>query len=567
MNQDKALAILKSGQNVFLTGSAGAGKTYVLNQYIDYLKVRKVGVAITASTGIAATHINGQTIHSWSGMGIKNSISNSQLRDLGKKQYIKKNMENVSVLILDEISMLHKRQLEMLNDILMFFKENVEPFGGVQVIFSGDFFQLPPISREEQEDKDKFCFMARAWAEAKLTVCYLTQQFRQSDLDFNGILNEIRTRSLGQRSISALEETMYNQQTIATKLYTHNADVDRINTDHLLELSSDLFTFHAKAKGNNALFETLKKSILAPEVLQLKIGAKVMLVRNNFDKGYSNGTLGKVVDVKEDEEGEEFPVVQTLDGRKIFLEKEVWSIENEMGKTIASFEQFPLRLAWAITVHKSQGMTLDEAEVDLSKTFETGQGYVALSRVKSLDGLKLIGYNDFSFVLNDLAFKADNRFQELSELADVQQDIPYLETFFDGFIKNCGGITDKAEIEKYKRKRAAKKKKMNTYQQTKELMDKGFSLQEVAKERGLTTGTIIGHLLKLVETHPEMDVTPFKPADSVVEDIAVAAATLIKNKDNLYQDGTIKSSPIYTYFNKKYSYDEIKLALLFFKSK
>lgn len=567
MNQDKALAILKSGQNVFLTGSAGAGKTYVLNQYIDYLKERKVGVAITASTGIAATHINGQTIHSWSGMGIKDHISNAQLRDLGKKQYIKKNMENVSVLILDEISMLHKRQLEMLNDILMYFKENIEPFGGIQVIFSGDFFQLPPISREEQLDKDKFCFMARAWAEAKLTVCYLTQQFRQSDTDFNGILNEIRTRSLGQRSIAALEETMYNQQTIATKLYTHNADVDRINTEHLLELSSDLFTFHAKAKGNNALYESLKKSILAPEVLQLKIGAKVMLVRNNFDKGYSNGTLGKVEDFKEDEEGNEYPVIKLLDGRTINLEKEVWSIENELGSTIASFEQFPLRLAWAITVHKSQGMTLDEAEVDLSKTFETGQGYVALSRVKSLDGLKLIGYNDFSFVLNDLAFKADNRFQELSELADNQQDIPYLETFYDGFIQNSGGITNPEEIEKLKRKREAKKNKINTYQQTKYFIDKGYTIEEIAKQRGLTSGTIIGHLLKLVESNPEMDISKFKPADSVVEDIAVATASLIKNKENLYSDGSIKSSPIYTYFNKKYSYDEIKMALLFFKSK
>ncbi len=567
MNQDKALAILKSGQNVFLTGSAGAGKTYVLNQYINYLKERKVGVAITASTGIAATHINGQTIHSWSGMGIKDSISNAQLRDLGKKQYIKKNMENVEVLILDEISMLHKRQLEMLNDIMIFFKENIQPFGGVQIIFSGDFFQLPPISREEQDDKDKFCFMAKAWAEAKLTVCYLTQQFRQSDQDFNNILNEIRSRSLSKKSIAALEETMYNQQTIATKLYTHNADVDRINTEHLLELSSDLFTFHANAKGNNALFETLKKSILAPEVLQIKIGAKVMLVRNNFEKGYSNGTLGKIIDIKEDEEGDEYPVVQTLEGKNLHLEREIWSIENEVGKTIASFEQFPLRLAWAITVHKSQGMTLDEAEIDLSKSFETGQGYVALSRVKSLDGLKLIGHNDFSFVLNDLAFKANHRFMELSEAADTQNDIAFLETLHEGFIKKCGGITDQEEIEKNRLKRIAKKKKINTYQQTKYFVDKGYTLEEIAKQRGLTRGTVIGHLLKLAETNPEMDISQFKPDDQIVEDIAVAAAKLVQNKNNLYQDGTIKSSPIYNYFNKKYSYDQIKLALLFFKTK
>src|SRR5690606_31430007 len=133
-------------------------------------------------------------------------------------------------------------------------------------------------------------------------------------------------------SIAALEETMYNQLTIATKLYTHNADVDRINNEHLLELSSDLFTFHAKHTGNPNMFEMLKKSVLAPEVLQLKIGAKVMMVRNNFDKGYSNGTLAKVVDIKEDEEGNEFPIVQTLDGRKIYLDREIWSIDSETGK-------------------------------------------------------------------------------------------------------------------------------------------------------------------------------------------------------------------------------------------
>ncbi len=565
MQQDKALAILKSGQNVFLTGSAGAGKTYVLNAYIEYLKNRKVGVAVTASTGIAATHINGQTIHSWCGMGIKDSISNAQLRDLQKKQYIKKNIENASVLIVDEISMLHKRQLEMLNDILMFLKENIEPFGGLQVVFSGDFFQLPPISRSEEADHEKFCFMSRAWAEANLTVCYLSEQYRQSDLDFNMILNEIRSRSLSQRSIAALEESMYNRLRIATKLYTHNADVDRINNEHLLELSADMFTFHAKVKGNDALFETLKKSVLAPEILQLKIGAKVMLVRNNFEKGFSNGTLGKVIDFKEDETGDEYPVVETLDGKKLFLERETWSIENEQGKAIVSFEQFPLRLAWAITVHKSQGMTLDEAEVDLSKSFETGQGYVALSRVKTLDGLKLLGYNEQTFELNDLAFKADNRFKELSHIADTQQDISYLETFHNNFIQKCGGLTQKEEIEKHKLKRNAKKNKLNTYQQTKFFIDKGYSLEEIAKQRGLTTSTVIGHILKLVETNPEMDISRFKPADAIIEDLAVAAASLVKDKTNLYQDGSIKSTPIYTYFNKQYSYDTIKLALLFFK--
>src|SRR5690606_6622427 len=156
MHQSKALAILKSGRNVFLTGSAGAGKTYVLNQYIQYLKEHKIPVAITASTGIAATHMNGQTIHSWSGIGIKDDISIRQLSNLKEKKYFRDKMDNVKVLIIDEISMLHRNQLELVNRVLKFFKENEMAFGGIQVIFSGDFFQLPPIGNEEESSRQKF---------------------------------------------------------------------------------------------------------------------------------------------------------------------------------------------------------------------------------------------------------------------------------------------------------------------------------------------------------------------------------------------------------------------------
>lgn len=212
-------------------------------------------------------------------------------------------------------------------------------------------------------------------------------------------------------------------------------------------------------------------------------------------------------------------------------------------------------------------MTLDEAEIDLSKSFETGQGYVALSRVKSLEGLKLIGYNDYSFELNDLAFKADKRFQELSEFADAQNDIPFLETLFDGFVKKCGGLVNKEEIDKFQRKREAKKNKLSTYEQTKLLVDKSMAIKDIAKERGLTTGTVIGHILKLADSYPNLNLEAYKPDAQVAENIAVAAATLSKNKENLYRDGSLKSTPIYSYFNRQYTYDEIKLALLFFKGK
>ncbi len=266
MQQDKALAILKSGKNGFLTGSAGTGKTYVLNQYIDYLKARKVPVAITASTGIAATHMNGQTIHSWAGIGIKDSLSSHDLKKLSDKAYLVKKMNAIEVLILDEISMLHKRQLQMVSRVLQYFKGNYEAFGGVQVVLSGDFFQLPPVSKVEETNRSKFAFMSEAWLDAKLTICYLTEQYRQSDNELNEILNEIRSGAVSANSQELLYEARHNhlKDNVPTKLYSHNLDVDRINVEHLNSLAGDPFKFTAKIKGNLNMADMLKKSILTP---------------------------------------------------------------------------------------------------------------------------------------------------------------------------------------------------------------------------------------------------------------------------------------------------------------
>jgi len=181
MHQEKALAILKSGKNVFLTGSAGTGKTYVLNQYIEYLKERKVVVAVTASTGIAATHMNGMTIHSWAGIGVKEFITQGNLVSMKSKKYLKDHLEKVKVLIIDEISMLHKNQLNAVDVVLRFFKDNEEAFGGIQVVVCGDFFQLPPIGRQGETSRDKFAFMSEAWVKSSFNLCYLTEQYRQSD--------------------------------------------------------------------------------------------------------------------------------------------------------------------------------------------------------------------------------------------------------------------------------------------------------------------------------------------------------------------------------------------------
>ena len=557
MQQEKALAILKSGKNVFLTGSAGTGKTYVLNQYIKYLKERKVSVAVTASTGIAATHMNGMTIHSWSGIGIKEQLTTANLKSMASKKYLTKNFEKVKVLIIDEISMLHKNQLNLVNTVLQHFKDPLMPFGGVQIVLCGDFYQLPPIGNMGETSRDKFAFMSEAWVKASLNVCYLTEQYRQSDNHLNLILNEIRTGTVSDVSFQQLQDATKNRLDIEkelTKLYTHNYDVDRVNMEHLLTLSGSVKTFKAKTKGNKKLVETLNNSVLAPADLQLKIGARVMFVKNNLEKDYVNGSLGKVIGFTD----EGLPSVKLIYNKKVIkVEPEDWSVIDDNGKTLASYNQIPLRLAWAITVHKCQGMTLDAAEIDLSKTFESGQGYVALSRLKKLENLKLLGLNEQALKVDSLATKADIRFQELSQDADNAYNLSELELQASVFVRDSGGLINKKEITKHKNKLKEKARgKMSTYEVTLIHLKQKASLKEIAEARGLTVGTIAGHLIKIRKDHPNENLTHYKPKKSVMDKVKKAHAKQPKGT-------SISLNAIYTELGGKVSYDDIKLAVAF----
>lgn len=558
MTQEQALSILKSGQSVFLTGSAGTGKTYVLNQYIQYLKARKVPVAVTASTGIAATHMNGMTIHAWSGIGIKDSLTPKDLLSMEKKKYLSDHLSDAKVLVIDEISMLHRNQLDMVHIVLQHFKGNQEPFGGVQLIASGDFFQLPPVGNEPVSKK--FAFMAPSWLEANFTICYLTEQYRQDDNELNKILNEIRTGKLSSQSEALLTEAENNtlsEQKEITKLYTHNVDVDRININQLNKLTSEPKKFKASLKGNEKLLETLKKAVLAPEFINLKEGAKVMFVKNNPDEGYINGTLGEVAGFTE----KGFPIVRLLNGEKIETKQEQWTIDDDSGKPLATFAQIPIRLAWAITVHKSQGMTLDSAEIDLSKTFEKGQGYVALSRLRNFKNLRLLGFNPTALQIDSLALKADKRFQELSNKAEIENlDGKQLETKATQFLKTCGGITDEKEIQKQEKKLKEKAFKKSTYEITKALVDKKCSLETIVEERALTKNTIIGHFVKLKNQYPSIDLSLYKPKKGILEKISSAHNKILAKKK---EGEPISLTALYKALDETISYEDIKLGLLF----
>lgn len=284
--------------------------------------------------------------------------------------------------------MLHGSRLDMVDRACRWIrhKENV-PFGGLQVIFVGDMFQLPPVTRGS--DETDFAHHSNAWRVAELTPCYLTEQHRQgADDELLDILREMRNGNISSEHRELLNtRTGLNPDESITKLYTHNVDVDVLNNNKLAELDGPQRSYTMTGKGKDWEIDKLKKNLLCPEKLFLKVGAEVMFVANDFEAGFVNGTRGRVIAF---EMGD--PVVETTDGQRIHVEEHTWRQFNETGEYVrAEVSQMPLRLAWAVTIHKSQGMSLDSAEIDLSKAFVPGMGYVALSRVRSLEGLYLVG--------------------------------------------------------------------------------------------------------------------------------------------------------------------------------
>jgi ATP-dependent exoDNAse (exonuclease V) alpha subunit len=415
MTQNEALEILKTGVNVFLTGEPGSGKTHTINAYIRWLGARGVDVAVTASTGIAATHVSGMTIHSWSGIGVKRNVSDYDIELIMSKEKTARRILGAKVLVIDEISMLDATTLDSVDRVLRTLRHKPmmpeEPFGGLQVIFVGDFFQLPPVSKDGDM---QFAFASDAWREARPVACYLNEQHRQDDGEFLDLLSAMRQGSFERkhRDILTSRIGLSPGAIVATKLYTHNADVDRMNTDALEKIKSNSHVYQMTSRGASNLVEALKKNCLSPETLVLKEGAAVMFTRNNFDEGYVNGTLADVVGFSP----LGAPIVKTRSGMTLTVEPAEWAIQDG-NKILARINQIPLRLAWAITVHKSQGMSLDAAIIDLGAAFEFGQGYVAISRVRTLAGLYLEGFNERALQMHPDVVAQDRYFRAYSDAA------------------------------------------------------------------------------------------------------------------------------------------------------
>jgi ATP-dependent DNA helicase PIF1 len=406
MTQKEALEILKSGSNIYLTGSAGSGKTYLLDMYITFCRWRGKNVAVTASTGVAATHLSGQTINSWAGIGIKNHLTDADVEELVKRRYLHDRFRKTQVLVIDEVSMLSASMLASVDKVLRVFRKNDAPFGGIQVILCGDFFQLPPVSSANATLTTEYIFKSPIWHAMDLQVCYLDKPFRQEDKRFLRMLSEIRSNSITKVTWGILKERFFQTFPGAmtpTKLYTHNAHADAVNIQELAKIKNAEHIYEMESEGVEGLTLAMKKSCLAPQKLVLKKGSLVMFVKNNFDEGYVNGTMGRVVDFTEKEQ---YPIVEIFSGEMVKAEPAIWEIEED-GRITARIKQIPLRLAWGITIHKSQGMSLDAAEIDLGKSFVEGLGYVALSRVRKLEGIKLKSINRTALSVNDEVIKLD----------------------------------------------------------------------------------------------------------------------------------------------------------------
>jgi len=570
MDQNTALKILKSGVNVFLTGEPGSGKTYTINQYVSYLHSHGIKPAITASTGIAATHIGGMTIHSWCGIGIKNRLGPGDLKNITGNDYIKKRVGPAKILIIDEISMLPPETLSMIDAVCRSVKSNTRPFGGMQVVLVGDFFQLPPVMRRDynefsqenlfDEGPMRFAYDAPVFREADFATCYITEQYRQDDSELLSLLSKIRSNKFDDLALNSLKERKVDISNVpeqAPKLYSHNENVDYVNDQMLAKIQSEAQYFPMIVKGHEALIGAMKKGCLSPENLYLKVGAAVMFTKNNQKAGYVNGTLGIVEGFEKETE---FPIVKIRNGRRIIVEYADWIIEEDR-KEKGRLSQLPLRLAWAITVHKSQGISLDEAVIDLSRVFEYGQGYVALSRVRRLAGIHLLGWNDKAFQVDPEVLERDKELHADSVSADNLfskiSDIEMAQLTLD-FVVKCGGSIDIDELV-LPEKKQKKKEKTTTADETLALWKKSMTISQIAEARKLSTSTISAHIMDLAKSGKIKK----SELSRALSPSALKDLKLIQNA--VKKDIRGKLTSIFHQLGGKYSYDDLRFAKISMK--
>lgn len=403
--QKQALKAVQEGKNIFLTGPAGSGKSTLIQAIVAWSRSERIKCEVTALTGCAALLLGNKakTLHSWAGIGLGKKDASTLTAYIQKSSYALRRWKAIKLLIVDEISMMTPDLFQKLDAIGKAIRKKTQPWGGIQLVLCGDFFQLPPISKESY--LARYAFECEEWVSANLVPVLLTQIERQKDTVFQNLLNEARRGELSEESVAILQsrrKLKWKELTIKpTLLFSRNADVDSINTDNLAALEKPIHTFSTKTRidtldEDGFPYEDIPSGDLLERLVQkmdndsnycveleLCDGCQVMLLHNKDpEAGLVNGSRGIVKGFRK-EDG--IPIVQFMHGGPICIEAHEW-ISNDT--PCLKRVQIPLRVAYAVTIHKSQGATLDCALVDIgSSTFETGQAYVALSRVRSLDSL------------------------------------------------------------------------------------------------------------------------------------------------------------------------------------
>jgi len=390
--QEEAMQILHSNQNVFITGSAGTGKSYLINQYLKGSD--RESIPVLASTGAAAVLIGGRTFHSFFALGIMEGGAEKTIDKALKDRRAVSRIRKARVIVIDEISMIPGEVLSVAERIASLARDSPEVWGGLKIIAVGDFAQLPPINRFSRT-KD-WAFLSSTWQRSQFKSIYLKQMMRvQEDQEFCQILEDVREGIFSDRLRELLEwrTLLVDESYEATVLYAKKVDVARVNNQKLAELGGEEHIFNTQYSGSSRFLKAIKNNAPVEESIHLKEGAFVMLRQNDPMQRWVNGSLGHILNIEENK-----LKIKLLNGRVIEISQASFSMLDAEGKEVAAARNFPISLAWAVTIHKSQGATLDKAIVSLRELWEPGQAYVAISRVRSSEALMISGWDERSII-------------------------------------------------------------------------------------------------------------------------------------------------------------------------
>ena len=415
LNKDQvhALEVSCLGSGILVTGAGGTGKTEFIKEFVKLAKIRRT-VAVTSTTGVSALLLpGGKTVHSWAGIGLGTACASALATRIKKKSYLSNRWKTVDTIVIDEISMLSPDLFDKLEEVARIIRRNDKPFGGIQIVATGDFLQLPCVKC------DKFCFEAESWDRVICRVVYLETNMRQHNPVWQSCLSSIRmgvcTDKTNELLLTRVDAKLEDDGITPTRLYSLNVDVDRINqkelenleTEDILEYEGEVFVYDKKKAF---LKDRMIKDCSAPLVLRLSVGCQVILVSNlDPERGLVNGSRGVVTGFS----CEELPIVKFASGVVSTIDYYIWEME-ERDTRLASMEQIPLRLGYAVSIHRSQGLSLDRVEADIADVFEYGQAYVALSRVRSIDGLRLVGFDENRIKAHPRAVKFYRKLQAQS---------------------------------------------------------------------------------------------------------------------------------------------------------